>query len=254
LPRLDQINSVLRGAVGSFALIALVACSTGQEVSQSAQGLNDPYEAQNRKTHEFNKALDTNLLRPTSRAYAAVVPTPVRTSVSNFSKNLSMPQVVVNSLLQGNLENAGTATFRFVLNSTVGMLGLFDAASEFKVADVDSDFGETLAVWGVGEGAFLEIPVFGPAFQRDAVGKVVDLFTNPLTANLNEPETYISPTTSALRALHNRDRFSSTIDSLLYESADSYAQTRLIYQESRRFKITSKTTNTPATYEDPYEQ
>lgn len=165
-----------------------------------------------------------------------------------------MPQVAVNSLLQGNFGNAGTATLRFVLNSTVGMLGLFDAASEFKVDEFDTDFGETLAVWGVGEGVYLEMPGLGPAFQRDAVGKIVDLFTNPLTANLNEPETYISPTTSALRALNNRDRFSTTIDSVLYESADSYAQTRLIYQESRRFKVTGKTTNTPATYEDPYEQ
>ena len=234
--------------------MALVACSTGQEVSQTAQGLNDPYEAQNRKNHEFNKALDTNILRPTSRAYAAVVPTPVRTSVNNFAENLSMPQVAVNSLLQGNLGNAGTATLRFVLNSTVGMLGLFDAATEFKVTEFHTDFGETLAVWGVGEGVYLEMPGLGPAFQRDAVGKIVDLFTNPLTANLNEPETYISPTTSALRALNNRDRFSTTIDSVLYESADSYAQTRLIYQESRRFKVTGKTTNTPATYEDPYEQ
>ena len=126
---------------------------------------------------------------------------------------------------------------RFVINSTLGFGGLFDVASDFGIEDHETDFGETLHVWGAGEGAYVELPFLGPSTQRDAVGKVVDLFTNPLSYTLDDPESYYGPVASVASGLGNRGRFSDTIDSILYDSADSYAQARLIYLQNRRFEL-----------------
>lgn len=220
------------------AAAMLSACATSQDPATRTDGINDPYERQNRAIHEFNKDLDTVIVRPVSRAYA-VVPPEMRDRVNDFSENLSMPGVAINSLLQGDLRGVGLATTRFVMNTTIGIVGLVDAASEFGIPEHDTDFGETLAVWGVGEGAYIELPVFGPSTQRDAVGFFTDFFTNPLTfATLDDdPERFIPPTTRGLAVLNDRDRLSTTIDAILYESADSYAQTRSIFLQNRRFEL-----------------
>jgi phospholipid-binding lipoprotein MlaA len=144
------------------------------------------------------------------------------------------------------------------MNSTIGLAGFIDAATEFNIPEHTTDFGETLAVWGVGEGAYIELPVLGPSTQRDAIGFVTDLLTNPLTyVTINSsPEQYIPPTARAGALLNDRDRFKSTIDSVLYESADSYAQSRSIYLQNRRFKLEGATgiETDPYTeqYIDPY--
>ncbi len=254
-----QAQAVTIRLFAILAVASLTACATSQDPSERSNGINDPYEAQNRQIHAFNKSLDRGLLRPAATGYSSIVPGGVRTGVNNFSDNLSMPAVAVNSLLQGDIRDASIATLRFVLNTTVGLGGVINAATEFKVAEVDTDFGETLAVWGVGEGAFLELPLLGPSTQRAAIGKVVDIFTNPLTYDIDEPEKYYPPATSALSQLNNRARFGDTVDSLLYESADSYAQTRSIYLQNRRFKLGQDSDDgsfDPYSdpYEDPYEQ
>lgn len=222
-----------------FAAGLLGACTTSQDVATRTDGINDPYEQQNRAIHEFNKDLDQAVVRPLSKGYAAVLPPEIRSTVNNFSKNIEMPGNLVNSLLQGDLRDAGLATVRFVMNTTIGIGGLVDAATEFGIAEVDTDFGETLATWGVGEGAFIELPLFGASTQRDATGLVVDFFTNPLTfATLDEsPQQYIPPVSKGLAALDFRDRFSETIESVLYDSADSYALTRQTYLQNRRFEL-----------------
>lgn len=233
----------------SFA--ALVAgCATSQDPATRTDGINDPYEAQNRNIHAFNKGLDRSIVRPVSKGYAFVVPEEIRDTVNNFSDNLSMPGVAINSLLQADLRGAGIATTRFVMNSTLGLLGFFDPATELLVPPHETDFGETLAVWGVGEGAYIELPVFGPSTQRDAVGFFTDIFTNPLTFfTLNtSPERYIPPTATGASFLNDRDRLGGTIDSILYDSADSYAQSRSIYLQNRRFELGEGGGDT----EDPY--
>lgn len=232
------------------AAVALSACTTSQDPALRTDGINDPYEAQNRAIHGFNKGLDKNLVRPVSQGYAAAVPSDIRDRVNDFSTNLSLPGVVINSLLQGDLRGAGLATTRFLVNSTLGVAGIADVASEFNVPEHDTDFGETLAVWGVGEGAYVEMPVFGPSTQRDAVGFVTDFFTNPLTLfTINtSPEQYIPPTARAGSYLNDRERLGGTIDSILYESADSYAQSRSIYLQNRRFSLG----NTGEDDADPY--
>ena len=232
-----------------IAALVLSACATSQDPAERTDGINDPYEAQNRAIHRFNKGLDKNLVRPVSKGYA-IVPVEIRDTVNNFSENLSMPGVAINSLLRGDLRGAGLASTRFIMNTTIGLAGFIDAATELKIPEHTTDFGETLAVWGVGEGAYVEMPVFGPSTQRDAIGFVTDVFTNPftfITVNTS-PEQYIPPTARAGAWLNTRDKLSGTIDSILYESADSYAQSRSVYLQNRRFQLGT----TGDTVEDPY--
>ena len=221
------------------AALFVSACATSQDVATRSDGINDPYESTNRSIHAFNKGLDRNLIRPVAKGYGAVVPVEFRNRVNDFSENLSTPGYMVNSLLQGDFKSAGVSLVRFVMNTTLGLGGFVDAATEFNITSRETDFGETLAVWGSGEGAYIELPVFGPSTQRDTVGLVVDFFTNPLTLATvdDEPERYIPPTALALSVLNDREKFSRQIDSILYESADSYAQARQIYLQNRRFEL-----------------
>ncbi len=234
MPLLEHAN---RTTIGIILLVALGACTAPRGASETSSGMYDPYERQNRGVHAFNRGLDRAIVRPAGRGYTTVLPDEVEDSVSNFASNLGEPSNVVNNLLQGKLGDAGVATGRFVINTVLGIGGLFDAASEFGVATVDTDFGETLHVWGVGEGAYLELPVVGPSTQRDTAGIIVDLFTNPLTYVLDSPEEYYGPVAGGASRIGDRGRFSDTVDSILYESADSYAQARLIYLQNRRFEL-----------------
>lgn len=252
-----KIKAFVRPSVLLVAALTLSACATSQDVATRSNGINDPYETQNRKVHAFNKGLDKNLVRPVAQGYG-VVPVEMRNTVNNFSENLGMPGVAINSLLQGDLRGTGIATLRFVMNTTIGIGGFFDAADELKIPAHDTDFGETLSVWGVGEGAYIELPVFGPSTQRDTVGLVVDFFTNPLTYNtLDGDAELIPPTAKGGAVLNNRERFSDTIDSVLYESTDSYSQSRLIYLQNRRFELGQEAREdvdpfAADPYEDPY--
>ncbi|MEM8655153.1 MAG: VacJ family lipoprotein [Pseudomonadota bacterium] len=220
-----------------LALGSLAACASTEPRSLQPDGIYDPYEAQNRRNHEFNRDLDRNLVRPVAIGYSSALPDGVEDSVSNFARNLGEPSVTVNSLLQGDLRGAGISTIRFITNSTVGLLGFFDPASELGIGAHDTDFGETLFVWGVGEGPYVELPFIGPSTARNATGKVVDLFTNPLTYVIDSPERYYGTAAAAGSGLSRRGRFSETVDSILYDSADSYAQARLIWLQNRRFEL-----------------
>lgn len=237
----------------AFLLLAVgtvTACAGPNATGLSPDGINDPYEAQNRKVHAFNRGLDRALVRPAAIGYSSVLPDEIEDSIGNFATNLGEPSVVVNSLLQGDLRGAANSTLRFAVNSTFGLLGFFDPATEFQMADHDTDFGETLFVWGVQEGVYLELPALGPSTARNATGKVVDLFTNPLTYILDSPESFYGTGASVASGLSTRNRFSDTVDSILYESADSYAQARLIYLQNRRFGLGDAD---PATEIDPFE-
>ena len=241
-----QVSSPLK-VVSRIALllataIFLTACATSQDPAERTDGINDPYERQNRNVHAFNKELDTSLIRPLAQGYA-VVPVEIRDRVNDFSDNISEPGNAINSLLQGDLRGVGVSVVRFAMNTTVGLAGFVDAASELGIRENQTDFGETLAVWGVDEGAYIELPLFGPSTQRDTVGLVVDFFTNPLTFATvdNSPERYIPPTARGAAGLNNRDKLKGTFDSVLYDSADSYALSRSIYLQNRRFELEGST-------------
>ena len=215
---------------------------------------DDPYEAQNRKVHAFNRQLDKEIVRPVSKTYVAVVPPEGQIVVSNFADNLALPSSIVNNLLQGNIQGAGQNTLRFVVNSTLGLAGMFDPSSDFGLIEDSSDFGETLHVWNAPQGAYLELPVLGPSSQRAAVGTVVDFITNPLGNISNSHYRKYSRTAQVAAALGKRSQYGSTIDAVLYDSADSYSQSRLFYLQNRNFTLggTDETEYDDANF-DPYE-
>lgn len=227
-------------------LVLLAGCAKTND-----QGINDPYEPVNRAVHAVNKGADTVFFRPASQVYGNVVPQPVRRSLSNAASNLSGPRNVANDLLQGNVEDAGHNLSRFLVNTTIGVFGLFDPASgSFGLEERDTGFGDTLAVWGAGEGAYLELLLFGPSTERDAVGQVVDILANPLDSLFDEGAE-VATATSFPSVLNSRFELADTVDGILYDSADSYAQLRLFYLESRRFQLSGQTSAENAF--DPYE-
>lgn len=231
--------------------LAFSACS----VPETPTDIHDPYERMNRVSHAFNKGTDRIFFRPAGEAYGEVVPTKVRRSLSNAAANLDGPRSVVNHVLQGDGEDAVHSTFRFLINSTLGVFGLFDPASSFGLERRSTGFGDTLASWDVQEGAYLELPLFGPSTERDAVGQFVDILANPITL-FGKDADEIAAATSLPAALNSRHDFAATVDGLLYDSEDSYAQLRLYYLESRRFELAGQGSaeNAFDPYEDLYDE
>ena len=231
----------------SVALLA--ACS----VPDAPVEVHDPYEKTNRRIHGFNKGLDTVVVRPTSTVYGTILPGPVRTGVSNFANYVDTPRFILNDLAQGNVEDAGHNFARFLLNTVFG-LGVLDVASSAGVESRRTGFGETLYVWGVREGAFIELPVLGPSNERDAVGQVVDFISNPISGALDASTEWVPPSANVMDRVGQRYEFRGTIDSLLYESADSYAQTRNLYLQNRRFELGQDDEFALDPYADPYSE
>ncbi|QYK42346.1 MAG: VacJ family lipoprotein [Paracoccaceae bacterium] len=242
------------GKVFSTRVLAVVAMLVAGACAAPApvQPHYDPDEANNRQRHEFNRSLDRTLLKPASGAYGGVLPRPVRQGVSNFASNLDTPKDVVNSLLQGRGEAAAENTLRFVLNTTIGIGGLFDPARALGVEGRRTDFGETMHVWGFPEGAYHELPFFGPSTDRDTVGAVVDIVMNPVRLALPGREGAAATVASVASRLGDRYQYSDTVDSILYESADSYAQARLLYLQNRRYELGQS--GGEDDFFDPYEE
>ena len=225
----------IRKRIGAHAVVSLVvlgACAT----TQPGAAINDPYENTNRQIHAFNKDLDRTLLRPAGQI-AAATPDEITTPITNFADNVGLPGMVANGLLQADIGGAATNTMRFLINTTVGVGGLFDPAGAIGLPEETTDFGETLAVWGVGEGAYVELPVFGPSTQRDAVGTLVDLVFDPLDQVGTAPQLDYGTATRGADLAITRGRLFDTIDGVLYDSADSYAQARIAYLQNRRFDL-----------------
>ncbi|EEX09236.1 VacJ family lipoprotein [Ruegeria lacuscaerulensis ITI-1157] len=232
---------------------ALSACASQPQDAAARGEVFDPYENANRGIHKFNLGVDRFLFRPASKGYVKIVPDPMVTSFNNFAENLSMPGQAVDYLLQGNLKQSGNALLQFLVNSTVGGFGLSRPADELNLPPVDTDFGETLHVWGFGEGAYVELPLYGPSTTRDAVGVVVNLFTNPIDFAPTRPAENLGLYAEVVRRMGDRGRYSDTVDSILYESADSYAQSRLIYLQNRRFELARDDEDAYLDlYSDPY--
>ncbi len=186
--------------------------------------------------HEFNKGLDRTIVRPVATTVARV-PSEITDTVVNFADNTALPGMVVNGLLQADIEGVASNTLRLLLNSTVGLGGLLDPADAIGLFEQSTDFGETLAVWGVPEGAYRELPVRGPSTERDAAGGLVDIFLDPLGYALNGEQRALVTGTRVAGTLIDRGRYARTIDSVLYDSADSYAQARILYLQNRRFDL-----------------
>ena len=243
-------------ALSLVATFGLAGCATAP-VGPAGEGINDPYEGANRAVHAFNKGFDSAVFKARPGAPRSRDNVVIRVA-SNAGGNLALPGKVVNSVLQGRPEPAVKNTFRFLINSTIGLAGLFDpAGTSFALPETDTDFGETLAVWGVGEGAYVELPFFGPSTGRDAVGRVVDMAINPLGQVLEGRDATAATTVRLAGKVAERKRFGETIESIYYDSADSYAQARLLYLQMRRHQLAGKENSDEEAwdpYDDPYAQ
>ena len=237
-------------ALAILLLIGTVAACSRPDGPQGPGSVHDPYENVNRGIHSFNRGIDRVFFRPASKGYVTIVPDPMVTSFSHFSDNISEPSNLVNAVLQGNFKRAGTSLARFILNSTIGFAGLADPATEFGIAADHTDFGETLHVWGAPEGAFVELPLLGPSNERDAIGTLVDFVSNPLDYAIGNKAKNIGTYAEIVQRMGNRGRYSDTVDSILYESADSYAQARIIFLQNRRFELAGSGAEE---YSDPYD-
>ena len=236
-----------RAVLAAVVFAVISGCST----PENPNDIHDPHERINRVSHAVNKGADRVFFKPASAGYGSIVPQPVRTSLSNVASYLDTPRSVMNDVLQGNLDDAGHNTMRFLVNTTIGVLGLFDpATSDFGLEERETGFADTLAVWGAPSGAYLELPLFGPSTERDAIGLAADILANPLAA-VSDQGTELAALTSLPSVLNSRHEFGDTVDSILYESADSYAQLRLYYLDSRRFELSGQTSAENAF--DPYE-
>ncbi|MBV2358947.1 VacJ family lipoprotein [Thalassococcus sp. CAU 1522] len=240
----------LRLATIALCCAALASGCSTPGPGQAPDGIWDPNEAANRRVHAFNRSVDERLFRGAGTGLTDAVPEGVMRNVSNFADTASLPQTVLNQVLQGRLGDATRNTLRFTINATLGFGGLADVAGDLGLPRDDSDFGETLHVWGLPEGAYLELPLLGPSTERDAVGMAVDFATNPLRAILSPESRRWTTAARIVDRVGERGQFSDTVDSLLYDSADSYAQLRLIYLQNRRFELGDESAGADA-YIDP---
>ena len=193
----------------------------------------DPFEGLNRGMYKFNDALDRAIFEPVAKGYRAIAPSPVRAGVRNFLQNLSSPVVFVNDALQGDAPRAGVTAGRFAINTTVGVLGIFDPATHIGLERHNADFGQTLGVWGVGSGAYIFLPLFGPTSVRDGVGRIVDIAFDPLSWAKFDGDDEFRATRFLLGAVSTREQLIEPIDELRTTSIDPYVTMRSLYATTR---------------------
>jgi phospholipid-binding lipoprotein MlaA len=216
-----------RSIAALLAVAVLGGCATGKDP-------RDPFESVNRGIYKFNDRVDKAVLRPTARVYQRVVPSFVRQSVSNAFSNVNDVRVGLNNALQGKFAVAYTDFGRVMMNSTLGVLGLFDIASEAGIEKHQEDFGQTLGWWGVPDGPFIMLPLFGPSNARDTVAWPIDHFTDPLT--------YVDPTRAHNQITIGRlvSRRAELLDAskvLDTVALDQYQFVRDAYLQRRRSQI-----------------
>lgn len=195
------------------------------ELSVYEAGHADPYEGFNRSMYGFNMTLDKYFFKPVSDGYKFITPDFMETGVNNFFTNLKGINVVLNDVLQGKFQQSASDAGRFLTNTTVGVGGLIDVASEVGLKNNVEDFGQTLAVWGVGQGAYLVLPVFGPTTIRDGGAGILDRAANP--------GTYV-PGTGILEGINDRANAEGALNFINEAALDPYVFTRESFLQYRR--------------------
>ncbi len=206
-------------------------------LAQSTAEANDPLEPINRLIFGFNEVLDLVILTPVSKTYRFIVPTPLRTGVSNAIANAKAPVTFANDLLQGKPQRAKTTFMRFLINTTVGFGGLVDAAEAGGFEKHTEDFGQTLAVWGLDSGPYMVLPVFGPSTPRHLVGRVADTAATPTTWILADLSLLERSTPTMAELISGREALLDDVQILRESSPDFYASVRDIYRQSRKNAI-----------------
>jgi len=226
----------------NFSLFALDSDSINTNSDDFETGnfedeVYDPFEPINRAIFSFNNVADKVILEPVAKGYKNL-PIPVQSGIGNFLSNLKMPLIIVNQLLQGQGGNAIDSTGRFLVNTTAGILGLIDVADNIGLEKKQEDFGQTLATWGVGDGFYLVLPIFGPSNVRDTAGMMLTYATDPINAYaIREDETWILPVRTATNAIDQRSKIIDEVNALRDNSLDYYAAVRSSYYQNRKAAI-----------------
>ena len=256
------MNKFLITSLISFMLASNVSADTDGEnnLSKKTKPVKDCFERLNRTTFSLNQGLDKLIFKPVAKGYRNL-PSPVRNKTSNVLDNLSSLVTVPNNILQGDFKTAGINTGRFVLNTTVGVLGIFDVAAEIGFSEYEKeDYGQTLGKWGVGEGCYLVLPILGPSSVRDTAGSFMnvlggDPYYNASTHGNNE---YLSDTvfmtTKVISGIDFRARNLDSIDNLEKNSMDFYASVRSLYLQDRQQKIKNSNPVIEIMYEGDWEE
>jgi phospholipid-binding lipoprotein MlaA len=213
-------------------LIAMLAAGCAATPGRTIP--DDRWEGFNRGVYKFNDTVDRAALKPVAKGYRAITPRWMRVGIGNFLGNLEYPATMVNQFLQGKAKMGLRDTGRFLLNSTLGLAGLFDVATPIGLEANDEDLGQTLAVWGVGSGPYLTLPFFGPSTLRDAPTRIVDFFFDPLT--YADPPWEVVWGERVLDAVHSRAEL-LTLDPTLQRTYDPYAFIRDSWLQQREFAI-----------------
>lgn len=198
---------------------------------------NDPLEPTNRVFYSINNGLDTVILAPAARGYRYVVPRPARTGIHNVLANITSPVLLANNVMEAKPRRAGDTFMRFLINTSLGVGGIFDVATDFGYPAEDADFGITLALWGLPEGPFLFLPVLGPSNPRDATGFAGDVGLDPFTWVTFGGVKAFNYADYGLGAVDARERVLDTVSQIKKTALDPYATFRSLYRQHRRSQI-----------------
>lgn len=221
----------------AVALLGAMVTGCAGTASPEAVAQNDPWEPTNRAFFDFDVKLDHYIASPIAHGYNYAVPSGARDSIHNVLTNLDSPVVFANDVLQGETKRAGQTLWRAVINSTFGLGGLIDAAGRAGVPGHDEDFGQTLAVWGVGEGPYLVLPFLGPKPPRDLAGMFGDVYMDPLTYTRFRNSNTWGYVRTGMGVLDYRAANVDAVDQIERSSIDYYATTRSLYRQHRDAEI-----------------
>jgi phospholipid-binding lipoprotein MlaA len=211
--------------------LVLSGCATQQVTLTDPE--RDPWEGYNRKMHAFNEGFDKAILRPVAKGYDFIMPDAPQRGVRNFFRNLNYPVTLLNSLAQGKMERAFTSTGRFLMNSSIGLLGFFDVATKVGIPYYNEDFGQTLAVWGWQESRYLVMPFLGPFTVRDVLGRSFYGYFHPISYAAREHDTYWPLVADLISLRAELLPLQADIDA----AADPYVLLRDVYLQRREYDI-----------------
>ncbi|MCM0020695.1 MAG: VacJ family lipoprotein [Tagaea sp.] len=230
-------------AVGLIACVAppVLAESRPQLAQSQAAGIDDPFEYVNRGIFEINIFLDEIALKPLA-AWYGLLPDRAREGTHNFLGNLKTPWTAVNDLAQGQPDRFGNSVARFFINTLLGFFGTFDPAARLGFPAHEEDAGQTFGAWGVGEGPYIVLPLFGPSNARDTLGFAVDSFLDPVNYIARRADAdWVGPARGIAGGVDSRHRATQQIDDLRRQSTDFYATIRRVYTDRRRAAIANRT-------------
>jgi phospholipid-binding lipoprotein MlaA len=247
----DHVESPRRKAAGRLSAAAGLALAAGlvafapaasaqDQAAATGEAAHDPFESFNRGSFKLGMGLDRALLAPVAHGYMAVTPRVVRNRVSNAVYNLGEPNTVINQVLQGKPKRAMRSTTRFIVNSTVGVLGLFDVASKMHLPRRDSDFGQTFGVWGAKPGAYLYVPLMGPLNVRDGIGRALDIATDPVSLYVGGFSTDFGKARTGVTIVDLRAQTDPAFEALK-DASDPYVTTRSAYTQYREASVRQAT-------------